>query len=180
MIIYITLSFRQTVFEVTLLGLNFLSVVLSRRSSRLKNDVRPASERTSARGIRVSDVVHRHHVTSSKSVMSSDPGTSALLFFDNPIPLALESTLVRDGIQSISSSIAVSLAKLVESFSQPTVSLGGSLISHVTAEADGGAISGSPLVFGHLLSHRQAVHTALRLLLASSPKAKHAVIEGSF
>lgn len=86
----------------------------------------------------------------------------------NPLSTALDNTPTAGQITS-------SLIALETSFPLPRINLDGVLLdSGVTPDA----IDETPHIFGQLETHRQAVHSALKILFCISARAKEAALEG--
>lgn len=195
---------RRSTFELTRTALTFLSVVLSRRASRTlevlkqESESKPSSIKSRLSSISSTSYIstshHDQHPVHTASSYSSQPmlplnrpGSTDPMgsysatrnhHFDNPIPAALDAALAEryaDGeSEPLSGSIAVALATMATAFPQARISLDGSL------QDSPGDLHGdsNPLTFGHSVANRQAVHSALKILLCTSPKAKLAVLEG--
>ncbi|KAL5109922.1 hypothetical protein TcWFU_002268 [Taenia crassiceps] len=89
--------------------------------------------------------------------------------FVNPVPAALDA--------AASEQIATSLISLWTSFPQPRIDLDVVLLD---SDAGEGGDRESPHMFWQLEVYRQAVHSALKILLGTSPAAKKAVLEADF
>ncbi|VDL91351.1 unnamed protein product [Schistocephalus solidus] len=178
---------RNRTFDMTRTAAIFLSVVLSRRSSRTLN------------ALRMQGVMNGSSIQSKLQTTTSVSPDSlrASVYFDNPVPSALDKAVgrteldefwdlrhedERQAARSVSGCIAISLATLTESFPQPRIGLDGCYLSstdhrQINSEECGTPDSSVP-IFGLSSAHRQAVHSALRILLCTSPMAKRAVLAG--
>uniref|UniRef100_A0A0X3PDP6 Rotatin N-terminal domain-containing protein n=2 Tax=Schistocephalus solidus TaxID=70667 RepID=A0A0X3PDP6_SCHSO len=180
---------RNRTFDMTRTAAIFLSVVLSRRSSRTLN------------ALRMQGVMNGSSIQSKLQTTTSVSPDSlrASVYFDNPVPSALDKAVgrteldefwdlrhedERQAARSVSGCIAISLATLTESFPQPRIGLDGCYLSstdhrQINSEECGTPDSSVP-IFGLSSAHRQAVHSALRILLCTSPMAKRAVLAVGF
>ncbi|VDD76441.1 unnamed protein product [Mesocestoides corti] len=158
---------RSAVFDLIHTALAFLAVVLSRRASRTLEVIKQESD---------------SGPTSIKSWHSSslEEQSTPTARFDNPIPAALDGTTVQDvdgRDVPLSGLLAVALIPIHTALPQVRIDLDGSLLD------DTGVVGGilqHGLTFGHREAHRQAVHSALKILLCTSPHAKLAALEADF
>ncbi|BHF65093.1 hypothetical protein SprV_0200810200 [Sparganum proliferum] len=181
---------RNRAFEMTRIAAIFLAVVLSRRSSRTLS------------ASRMQGVMNRSCTPIKLSTTDNNAldSVDTAVYFDNPIPPSLDKAVGctelseswvfrreddRQAARSVSGSIAISLATLAESFPQPRIGLDGCYLPSTdncqlnAAECETSGAS-SVAIFGLSSAHRQAVYSALRILLCTSPMAKRAVLAVGF